>query len=188
MAEIELESLYRYSLEDYHRLIESGGFDEDTRVELIEGLLVEMRPKSPAHENALEWLTEWLVMGVDRDRYAVRVQSAVTLDASEPEPDVAVVPRDVARPYHPATAALIIEVAVSSLRHDLRVKPPLYARAGIPDYWVLDLDGRRVVAHTQPGADGYGVVTVVPAGEPVMPTTPGLPTLEVDAVLAAAER
>ena len=63
---IDLSDLHRFSLDEYHQLIESGGLDEDMRVELIDGLIVEMSPKSPEHENVLAWLTERLFDAVDR--------------------------------------------------------------------------------------------------------------------------
>src|SRR3954452_24415944 len=92
---------------------------------------------------------------VDRGRYAVGCQRALTIGSSEPEPDLVVRERDTPKPYHPASAVLAIEVAASSLAVDLAVKAPLYASAGIAEYWVLDLDGRRAIVHREPGADGY---------------------------------
>jgi Uma2 family endonuclease len=175
-VEAPLGPPYRFSLEEYHRLIDAGGLDEDARVELINGLLLATSPKSPEHANAVALLNWWLVRALDRDRYDVRVSSALTLADSEPEPDVYVIDRDVDRPYHPATARLVIEVSVSSLARDLRVKPGLYAAAGVDEYWVLDVDGRRLVVHRQPGPNGYEHVetaddaaTVAVAGLPLPP-------------------
>ena len=154
---------HRFSLEEYHQLIESGGFDEGSRVELIEGVIVDMSPKTAEHENAIRWLTRWLVSAVDPKRFEVGVQTALTLGGSEPEPDLAVIPTDVHRPYHPATATLAIEVAVSSRDRDLRQKPLLYAEAGIDEYWVVDLDAGLVVVHRDPTDNGYEAITEVPA-------------------------
>jgi Uma2 family endonuclease len=160
-ADTGLSDVHRMSADEYHQLIDSGGLDEDTRIELIDGLLLDMSPKSPAHENVIAWLLEVLVLGIDRQRYRVRPTAPLSLGSSEPEPDITVVERDVDAPYHPATAALVIEIAVSSQRRDLRVKPAIYARAGIPLYWVIDLDGGRAVAHTDPSAGGYRSVEIV---------------------------
>ncbi len=80
------------------------------------------------------------MQGVDHDLFEVRVGSPLTLEGSEPEPDLAVIALEAPRPYHPSTATLIIEVASSSLRRDLDTKTELYARAGVPEYWVLALD------------------------------------------------
>jgi Uma2 family endonuclease len=91
----------------------------------------------------------------------VRVSAALTLDRSEPEPDLFLIDLDAPRPYHPGTAKLVIEVAVSSQRRDLRTKPPIYARAGVPLYWVIDIDARRAVVHREPGPDGYANVEML---------------------------
>jgi Uma2 family endonuclease len=186
VAEIETPELHRMSLEEYHRLIEAGGFDEGTRIELIDGLLVDMSPKSPAHEYALEWLDRAIQLAVDDARFRVRVQMALSLGSSEPEPDLAVVEADAPRPYHPATAALVIEVSVSSLRRDLRTKPTVYGRAGIPLYWVVDLDNRRAVVHSDPGPEGYGSVEVLGPDDELTATHIGLPSISLAELLAAA--
>jgi Uma2 family endonuclease len=120
-VDVDIDQVHRLSLEEYHRLIESGGFDEDTRVELIDGLLVDMSPKTREHESAIRWLNRWLVLACEGQDLEVGVGNPLTLEGSEPEPDFIVVPRDAPRPYHPATAALVIEVSVSSSR---RSRPP----------------------------------------------------------------
>jgi Uma2 family endonuclease len=178
--------VHRFSLEEYHRLIEAGGFDEDARVELIDGLLVDMSPKSPAHENAIAWLLRVLMRSVDLDRFEVRVSAALTTGTSEPEPDIMVIEPDAPRPYHPGTAVLIIEVAVSSQKRDLRHKPPIYAAAGVPDYWVVDLDGRRVVVHGSPRDGGYERVEVVGPNGELVASRLELPPISVAELLAAA--
>jgi Uma2 family endonuclease len=163
---VAVEALHRISLDEYRRLIESGVFDEDARIELIDGLLVDMSPKTRAHENAVAWLTRYLVLNVDPQRYEVRVGAPLTIGTSEPEPDLAVIPDSAPRPHHPASATLVIEVMVSSLTRDLTDKPPIYAQAEIPIYWAIDLEGRRAIAHREPQAAGYAQVEVIaPDGE-----------------------
>jgi len=162
---IDISEVHRFSLDEYHQLIDSGGFDEDMRVELIDGLIVEMSPKSPKHENVLAWLAERFWTAIDLARYEVRVAAALTLERSEPEPDLIVIERDAPRPYHPATAALVVEVSASSLRRDLVRKHELYARAGILEYWVVDIDGRRIVVHRGPDEGAYERVTELRSGE-----------------------
>jgi Uma2 family endonuclease len=179
---------HRFSLEEYHQLIESGGFDEDSRVELIEGVIADMSPKTAEHENAIRWLTRWLISAVDPERFEVGVQTALTLAGSEPEPDLAVIPIDAPRPYHPATAALVIEVAMSSQDRDLRQKPAVYARAGIAEYWVVDLDAGVVVTHRTPTATGYEAITEIPADGSIEAQALELPRLEVAELLGAARR
>lgn len=149
--------VHRWSPDDYHRLVESGGL-EDMHVELIDGFIVDMSPRSPAHDYAMQWLNQVMLPALDASRHWIRVGMALSLGDSEPEPDIAVIAVDAKSPYHPGTASLAIEVSHSSLRRDLRVKPRIYANAGIPRYWVIDLDGRRAVVHTEPGADGYAHV------------------------------
>jgi Uma2 family endonuclease len=151
---LDISEVHRFSTEEYHQLIENGSLD-DAAVELIDGLIVEMSPKGPAHENAVAWMAERLMDAVDRAAHQVRVAAALTLSDSEPEPDLMVIARDVPHPYHPATARLVVEISLSSLRRDLQQKVELYANAGIPEYWVVDLDGRRVIVHREPRAGAY---------------------------------
>ena len=180
--------LHRYTLDEYHQLIESGGFDEDSRVELINGFLADMSPKTPDHENTIRWLTRFVVSGTDGDRFNVGIGAPLTIGGSEPEPDVTVVERSTPAPYHPATAALVIEVSFSSLHRDLREKPPIYAEAGVPVYWVVDLHGSRVVVHTDPRDAEYTSIEIVgPDGE-LRADHVGLPPLSVGELLAAATR
>jgi Uma2 family endonuclease len=186
-VEVEVEQLHRLSSDEYHRLVEAGVFDEDARIELIDGLLARMSPKTRAHEDAVAWLARWLMLAVDPQRHEVRVASPLTLaEGSEPEPDLAVIAHGVPRPYHPASAALVIEVSASSLQRDLRHKPGLYARARVDEYWVVDLDGRRVIAHRAPHHDGYAETVEVQADGRLAATSVGLPVLIVGELLRAA--
>ena len=181
---LDIDALLPLSLENYHRLVEAGGF-EGERVELLDGLLVRMSPKSERHEAAVEFLNDWLGAAVDRRRYIVGCQRALTIGTSEPEPDLVVRERDTPKPYHPSSAVLVIEVAASSLPVDLAVKAPLYASAGIAEYWVLDLDGRRAIVHREPGAGGYGQRLEVPADGQLNSVALPLPALRVADALDA---
>lgn len=94
-------------------------------------------------------------------RYLVRIGHPLALgDRSEPEPDVAVVHRGDYRRAHPRTALVIIESASSGRRRDLGFKAKLYARHGMPEYWVVDLDAAQIVVHTQPRPIGYTRLTL----------------------------
>lgn len=139
--EVPRDSQLRISVERYHQMGEAGVFREDERVELLGGVLVVKEPQGGGHGSMMEFLNGILVRGVGPS-YGVRVQLALALGShSEPEPDFAVVPartRGAAR-VHPHTAILVIEVAKTSLRIDRGVKAALYARAGIPDYWIINL-------------------------------------------------
>jgi Uma2 family endonuclease len=142
-------------------MVASGGFDEDARIELIEGYVVDMSPRTPQHENAISWLLDWLIDQLDRSRFQVRVAAPLTIGGSEPEPDLAVIERAPAKPAHPSRALLVIEVAVSSRDRDLRLKPRVYAPA-VDEYWVVDLERRCVVVHRGAAAHGYQDVELVP--------------------------
>jgi Uma2 family endonuclease len=185
---VEVQQPRRLSHDEYHRLIEAGRFEGIDRVELIDGVLAEMSPKSPAHENAATWLTRWLIAHTDGDEYAVRVAGPLTIGGSEPEPDLAVIGPGTARPYHPAGAALVIEIASTSQRRDLVEKPPIYASAGIPEYWVLDLSESVLHVHRQPAADGYLHISRVTSGGAVTAVGLALPTLKLDELLAASRK
>jgi Uma2 family endonuclease len=140
---------------EYDRLIEVGFFDEDEPIELLGGLLVVREPQYSPHATAVRLAEEALrrVFGAGWD---VRPGLPVALDDdSEPEPDVCVVagnPRTY-RDAHPARPVLIVEVALSSLGVDRRVKGSLYARAAIRDYWIVNLPERQVEVHRHPVAD-----------------------------------
>ncbi len=188
VVELDFSQLHRLSPDEYHRILEAGGFDEDARVELLGGLIAAMSPKTRAHENAVAWLARWLMQAVDFDAFEVRVASPLTLGDSEPEPDLAVIALSAPRPYHPATATLIVEVAVSSLRRDLGTKTDLYARAGVPEYWVLALDQRRLIVQrdVRPDVGEYAQSIELDESAWVTSAAIALPDLAIADVLAAA--
>jgi Uma2 family endonuclease len=168
--------------DDYDRLVEAGVFEGEP-IELLEGFLVQMSPEGPTHVFVIDQLTELLVSAL-AGRYLVRIGHPLALgERSEPEPDVAVVDRGDYRRAHPRTALLVIESASSSRRQDLGFKAQLYARHGIPEYWVVDLDAAQVVVHTEPRPDGYARIIRHGSGARLTPTTIGELTLEVDDVL-----
>lgn len=175
---------WRIPLESYHELVDTGFFAEDERAELIEGVLVAMSPKGPEHDRAVEWLTRLFVRTLD-ERARVRVQSAVTFPEleSEPEPDLVVAALDAPEPRHLSETLLIVEVAASSLLYDREVKRLLYARAGVPEYWIVDLAGEAIERSLDPGPDGYGVTDRLKAPATVAPRALGEPDVDVGALL-----
>jgi len=187
-VQVPADELYRMSVDEYHRLIESGGLAEDARIELLGGLVVAMSPKTRAHEDVVTWLTEWLYAHADLSRHQVRVQSPLPLPGSEPEPDLALIDREAPRPYHPASAVLVIEVVVSSQRRDLHDKPPLYAAAAVPDLWVIDLDAGQAWVHRDPGPQGYATVRRLGGDDDALEAAAlaRTPALHVGDVLGAA--
>src|SRR5262245_8513206 len=129
----------RWTRKEYDRLVELGVLHEDEPIELIGGHLIVAEPKGSPHVTAVELTAEALRRAFGPG-WAVRSQGPIALDdESEPEPDVMVVPgtlRDY-RDAHPSAAALIVEVAESSLAFDRGHKASLYARAGVADYWIV---------------------------------------------------
>jgi Uma2 family endonuclease len=153
---------------DYHRMGEAGILTRDDRVELIEGELIAMSPIGSEHSGTANTLTRLLIHAVG-DRGVVAVQNPVQLDdRSEPQPDFAVLkPRQddyrQATP-RPADVLLIIEVADSSLAYDRAVKRALYARHGIPEFWIVNLAADEVEVCRAPGGDRYGTVSRIGRG------------------------
>lgn len=161
---------HHWTREEYERLVESGGM-EDWKVELVDGALYDMTAQSSHHASALRKVHReiqgCLPKGLD-----VRQQMPLALSHdSEPEPDVAVVPAD-PNDYgnaHPASAALIVEVAHTSLHYDREIKGTLYARAGVPEYWILSLVSRQLEVYREPTADRYSSRTVLTVSDEVSP-------------------
>ena len=147
------EPVFRLSVEQYHSMINAGILSDDDPVELLEGVLVFKLPKNPPHETALGKCQDELPAAIPRG-WIVRLQAPVTLGDSEPEPDVAIVrgTRDDYRERHPAPAdiALLIEIADTTLDRDRGIKLRAYARAGIAQYCIIDLVGRRAEFYREP--------------------------------------
>jgi Uma2 family endonuclease len=147
------EPIYRLSVEQYHRMIESGIIDEDDPVELLEGWLVQKMGKNPPHSFSTRQLRRALERVTPAGWY-VDSQEPVTGDNSEPEPDARVVrgdPRDyLQRHPGPAETPLVAEVADSSLGRDRGVKKRIYARAGILVYWIVNLVDKQIEVYTDP--------------------------------------
>ena len=151
--------VWRFTVELYHRLIAAGVFGEDDAVELLEGWIVPKMPRNPRHDATVDLADETLRGRVPAG-WRVRGQSAVTTEDSEPEPDLAVV-RGSARDYasrHPGPGdiALVVEVSDTSLARDRSFKGRIYARAGVPVYWVINLQDSVVEIYTDPADDGAG--------------------------------
>ena len=165
----------------YDALVDTGLLEGEP-IELLEGVLVEMSPQGEEHTDAIMLLNRWLVPRLP-EPWFLRVQSPLAAtDRSEPEPDLAVAQRTVGR--HPSTAALAIEVAVSSHRTDLLVKARVYAAAAVTEYWVVDVPSREVVVHTEPGPSGYALVRRLPWTVALsVPVGAGIP-VDLAAVLA----
>ena len=176
----------RFSRAEYDRMIEVGVLHEDERIELIGGELVVAEPKGAPHYAATR-RTARVLEAAFGPGWDARTEGPIALDDdSEPEPDVAVVPRspDDYRRAHPSRAVLMVEVAESSVASDRRRKGSLYARAGLADYWVLNLVDRVLEVYREPVADAaapfgwrYARVEVLDASARVAPLA--LPGVEI---------
>ena len=141
-----------FTVEEYHRLAEAGILTDEDRVELLEGFVVPKMIHNPPHDTSVK-LADEALRGRLPTGWHTRVQSAVTIGDSEPEPDVAVV-RGSIRDYavtHPGRGdiGLLVEVAESSLAKDRR-KRQVYARTEIANYWIVDLEDRQVEVYSDP--------------------------------------
>jgi len=174
-----LENRHWITVDEYHRMIEAGSLGEDDRVQLIAGAVVAMTPQGPAHALVIQNLTRLVARGLAAD-FALRPQLPLTLPGdSEPEPDLAVVRLEDARSreHHPRTALLVVEVAGDSLRLDRQTKAALYARAGIPEYWIVNLAETTVEVHCDPDSEtgAYRAKMIVSSeGTLVAASVPGL--------------
>lgn len=150
----------RFTLDEYHRMVEVGILNEDDRVELIRGEIVQMAPIGRDHASCVARLTH-VLLGRLHGRTVLWPQNPLTiLPDSEPQPDIILLTwrddfyrRALPRPQD---VALLVEVAGSSLRYDQHVKGALYSEAGVRDYWIVDLDGDAVEVHRDPGPRGFG--------------------------------
>ena len=150
-----------WTVEEFHRMGEVGLLDADARVELIEGEIVEMAPIGDAHAAISNRLNRLLVLAVG-ERAIIAVGNPVRLSLhSEPQPDFSVLrPRAEyqTRGPRPEDVMLAIEVSDTTLRRDQRVKLALYASAGIPEFWIVNLEAREIEVHRSPAGNTYGAV------------------------------
>jgi len=166
----------RWKRVEYERLVDRGIFEPGDRIELIDGLLLVSEPQSSFHYTAIQ-LVERVLSRAFGDGWTVRTQAPIALDdASEPEPDVAVVRGEI-RDYatsHPADPVLVVEVAVSTLTFHREHNASLYARAGRTEYWIVNLVDRVLEVRREPAPEpsapygwDYAVVDVLGQAERV---------------------
>jgi Uma2 family endonuclease len=162
-------SRHRLDVDEYYRMGEAGIFG-DRRIELIDGDIIDMAPIGQGHESAVGGLNEALVLAC-AGRAIVWPQNSLRLNRwNVPQPDFAVLRRrpDFYRTGErpgPADVLLLVEVADTSLKFDREVKLPLYARAGIPELWIVDVKQRSLDAYRNPAGDGYAETTTHHSGE-----------------------
>lgn len=152
-----------FTADEVDAMVRAGILGEDEPLELLEGVLETMSPQGDDHAWILEELADRMRLAYPQHRMREQKQLNAGED-SRPEPDIAIVrgARIKGQRAHPlgADAILVVEVSVSTLERDHR-KASVYGRAGVPVLWILDVEGRRLEVHTDPGPEGYGVVTLL---------------------------
>jgi Uma2 family endonuclease len=175
---------HRFDRTQFERMVDAGVFSPEDHLELLDGEIIDMAPHKSRHATAVTLVGEALrtLFGVGA---TVRLQLPFSLDdRSQPEPDIAVVtgsPRDY-RDAHPDRALLICEVSDTTLAYDRGRKLAAYARAGVPEYWILDLNSETLEVFRQPENGGYSVSLALRADDRVAPlerSTRALPVGEL---------
>lgn len=175
-----------FSADDVRRMVEAGILDEDERVELVEGELVGMAAKSFAHDRIKNALLASLVRATGPD-VVVAVESTLRVSSMTLlEPDILVCPKR-ARTVSPEGYAVVagpdvllaVEVAASSLAYDRGRKARLYARHGMPEYWVIDVAARTALVHTGPNGEAWDRVEEHGPETLLRPLAPALHALAV---------
>jgi len=190
MSAVYTPTRYKLTIEDYHKLGEVGILNESSRVELIEGELIQMAPIGTSHVWAVTRLNHLLVQTVG-DRAFVSPAGSVRMPPiSEPQPDFALLrpPAHDSKPPapHPENVLLIIEVSDTTLRYDRGRKLRLYARSGIQEFWVVDVNARVVECYRDPHDGTFRHKTVVgKGGEVSIAALPGT-RIAVDAIFPEA--
>jgi Uma2 family endonuclease len=172
-----------FTVEEYYRMGEAGIFTPEDRVELVEGEVFTMPPIGSHHAGRLDQLAERLGQA-SQGRWIVRVQSPIRLnELSEPQPDLCLLKRrdDFYVGHHPTPqdVLLVIEVADTSLDQDRKIKVPLYAKAGIPEVWVIALSLGWIEVYAEPSNGEYTLIRRWKAGETLVSPTIADLSLEV---------
>lgn len=163
---------HTWTVAKYHQMAEAGLLDESDRVELIEGELVDMAPIGSRHAFWVDRIAESLGRG-SRSAHMVRVQNPVLLgERSEPQPDVALVKRNNYADRHPGAddILLIVEVADTTLEYEREVKLAVYARHGIPEVWLIDVNAGELTVYCDPSEGRYRLIRKPTTTEAVSPT------------------
>ncbi|MEM9109690.1 MAG: Uma2 family endonuclease [Planctomycetota bacterium] len=170
---IDLEAMphWRCSSERYLELIASGTLGPSDKVELINGIITAMSPAGPEHSYVVMQLTELLAPVLPT--YRLLVQGTVHIASGQVfDPDLAVIKRrgdDTYKHRHagPDDIPLVIEAALSSMKRDAQVKMPIYAAAGIFEYWIVDIENKTLIVHRDPTDNGYGLIQKFTGETPV---------------------
>jgi Uma2 family endonuclease len=179
---------HQFTAKDLHRMVEAGILREDERVELLYGEIVDMPPIGPGHASGVKRLLNGFLPLQLEGKVIISVQDPIHLgEHSEPQPDLALLkPRpDFYAQGHPAPqeVLLVVEVMESSAGYDREVKVPLYARFGIPETWLVDVEQGLIEVYREPSPEGYCQVHTRRRGEHLSPAAFPQFSLMVDTVL-----
>ncbi len=171
--------IYKWSIDEWHELVNSGIL-EGKPVELLEGEIIEMSPEGIEHSYTNQSVSDYL-RNLLKGKAQIRESHPITLDNSEPEPDIAIVrlPETIYRHHHPYPEDIywLIEVSNKTLKKDLEQKIITYARNDIPEYWVIDLKNKKLIVHTQIKNSRYSQITEYLSGKI---TSKAFPNIEID--------
>lgn len=173
---------HHWTREEYERAVEAGAF-EGWKIELVEGVLVDMTPQGTAHSSAVRKLLRELLKIVPGKGLEIQPQMPLAVsEDSLPEPDIAVVPEEPGdyAGFNPTQAVLVAEVSQTSLPYDRTIKSRIYAAAGIPEYWILNLASRELEVYREPSGDRYGSRTVLELSSEVSPLFAPEASIRVD--------
>ena len=177
----------RFTVAEYYALADAGILSENDRVELLDGDLIVMPPIGDWHAGGVKFFNNTMLPQL-RGRAMIAVQDPVRLDEhSEPQPDVMLLlwRDDFYRSGHPrpTDVLLLIEVADTTLDYDQKRKLPVYARAGIPEVWIINRPARRIESYSDPSGNTYSTVRHFSPGETVAPQAFPDVTLAVDRII-----
>jgi Uma2 family endonuclease len=178
---------YHFTVDDFNKMAEQGLFAPTDRLELIEGEIFEISPIGKLHARAVNFLSNLLVQ-IFAGKLVISTQNPVILDdLSEPQPDIAVLrlKADFYKESHPYAndVLLVIEVADTTVEYDRTIKFPKYAKAGIQEVWLVNLDAERIEVHSNPKEQTYGMVKIYQRGEQVLSESFAEVKIQVDDIL-----
>jgi len=182
---------HRFTIEQYHDIIDRGIFAEDEPIELLRGEIVRKMPIGNPHAATVKRLNRLLPTRLPAG-VLLSIQDPISIEESEPEPDVAILNfRDdlyASRRPNAQDVLLLIEVADSSLAYDRDVKGPIYAEAGVREYWIVNLLNSTVEVYRDPQSDGrFATVTTAVSGEILTPLLLSGLSVPVDEILGLTQ-
>ena len=173
-------TIHQFTLQEFEQFLKAQPSESTQRFELIEGVIYEMPPIGAEHAYTVDILTTLLVRSIEHPGYLVRVQSSIQIEESQPQPDLVVLRQSEALRHTLPGAEdclLVVEVADSSVRYDREVKAALYARAGIPEYWLVNLPEGLIQQYEAPKEGEYRTLRLWRRGD--MFTSAQFPDLSV---------